>query len=772
MFRKCLILINIAFLLFLLSSASYSKENNCYSNLDNSQAQKIFNSIPKNITVEIKQSRNWYSNIFEILVEREKKENQFANNSVLKKKNKRRFVANVKAYYKDNIVCSHESRIRLHGDLKDHIQIIDGNFFTSLDVKLDEGNINGIVDFKLFIPETRKDPNYEILFTKFLSEIDILAPRTFLVDVKVNNLEKKMLFQEKVRKEMLEYNKRIEGPLLEGSERYMFTSLENNNPFFNSGLDNQVARITNSSWAKKSENHFRISNKALTELNKVYLKWIEEMTLGPVNISHYNLNEDVLSNNNNVGSKKLGVFSSLMYAAGARHGMSPHNRKFHWNSLGEYFEPVYYDGDIVIDEAISQMEMFNDKNYDYTIIDLENVKKAHIKIQNLDKDSLYKKFLASGGSLSKNEVELFFKKLSDNIMILKKYISNKNFAPEDIKNTLVKNYFDALRKTKTENKNLKVVYNNLNEGYSLCNIEDIKCEKINLEKEETLKLISDELEKDDTSYQYIGIKENLNKKNQNNSYKKLRIKNADFYHDENIEVKYSEDQNNLDIYQKTPLARAYFINGGLDEININFIGLKVNEFDKIQSSSINDYGLTGCLSFINIKFENDKIKGSNGACEDTINLINSSGEIKGIEITEAYSDALDLDFSKININDVYINNSKNDCADFSFGNYDINKFDLSNCGDKALSVGERSILTTNEINIKDSKMGIASKDGSIVKVIKNNSKNLEICLAAYNKKQEFFGGFIRVENFSCENSENNVEADKFSQIKTLNTIIK
>ena len=39
------------------------------------------------------------------------------------------------------------------------------------------------------------------------------------------------------------------------------------------------------------------------------------------------------------------------------------------------------------------MEMFNDKNYDFTIIDLENVKNAHIKIQNLDKDSLYKKFL-------------------------------------------------------------------------------------------------------------------------------------------------------------------------------------------------------------------------------------------------------------------------------------------------------------------------------------------------------------------------------------------
>ena len=772
MFRKCLILINIAFLLFLLSSASYSKENNCYSNLDNSQAQKIFNSIPKNITVEIKQSRNWYSNIFEILVEREKKENQFANNSVLKKKNKRRFVAAVKAHYENNIVCSHKSRVRLSGDLKDHIQIIDGNFFTSLDVKLDEGNINGIVDFKLLIPETRKNPNYEILFTKFLSEIDILAPRTFLLDVKVNNLEKKMLFQEKIRKEMLEHNKRVEGPLLEGSERYMFTFLENNNPFFNAGINNQVARITNSNWANKSENHFQISNKALTELNKVYLKWIDEMILGPINISHYNLNENILSNNNNTGSEKLGIFSSLMYAVGARHGMSPHNRKFHWNSLGEYFEPIYYDGDIEIEKAGNQMKMFSDKSYDFTIIELENVKAAQKKIENLEIDVLYNKFLESGGKLSRDEMELFFKKLSNNLIILQEYISNKNIVSKDIKNTLLNNYIDGLRKTKTKNKNLKIVYKSSNQDYLLCNIVDNKCEKKDLQKDEVLKLISDELIKNDTIYQYIGIKENLDKKNKNNNYRKLRIKNSDFYYDENIVIEYNENQDNLNIYQKSPLARAYFINGELNKININFIGLEINEFDKMQSSSINNYGLTGCLSFINIEFKNVKIKGSKGACEDTINLINSIGQIKQIEITEAFSDALDLDFSKINIDNIFINKSKNDCADFSFGNYNINQFNLSNCGDKALSVGERSVLTTNEINIKDSKMGIASKDGSIVKVIKNNSQNLEVCLAAYNKKQEFFGGFIKVDNFFCENSQTNVETDQFSQIKTLNTIIK
>ena len=205
----------------------------------------------------------------------------------------------------------------------------------------------------------------------------------------------------------------------------MFTFLEDNNPFFNAGINNQVARITNSNWAKKSENHFQISNKALTELNKVYLKWIDEMILGPINISHYNLNENILSNNNDTGSEKLGIFSSLMYAVGARHGMSPHNRKFHWNSLGEYFEPIYYDGDIEIDQAASQMKMFSDKSYDFTIIKLENVKTAQKKIKNLEIGVLYDKFLESGGKLSKDEMELFFKKLSNNLIILEEYISNK-----------------------------------------------------------------------------------------------------------------------------------------------------------------------------------------------------------------------------------------------------------------------------------------------------------------------------------------------------------
>ena len=46
-----------------------------------------------------------------------------------------------------------------------------------------------------------------------------------------------------------------------------------------------------------------------------------------------------------------------------------------------------------------------------------------------------------------------------------------------------------------------------------------------------------------------------------------------------------------------------------------------------------------------------------------------------------------------------------------------------------------------------------------------------MCLAAYNKKQEFFGGFIKVDNYLCENSKKSIEKDQFSQIKALDTTI-
>ena len=448
--------------------------------------------------------------------------------------------------------------------------------------------------------------------------------------------------------------------------------------------------------------------------------------------------------------------------------MSPHNRKFYWNSVREYFEPIYYDGDITINQATNHLDMFNDDKISFTTIKSNNVDKAIKKIEKLDKEKLYKKFKKFGGKLTEEEIVNFFTKLLDNLIILQNYILKKDFVSNEINDIILENYYNFLVKTKTKTDNIKAVFTNLNEEYLVCDLLNQNCNKVELEKEEISELIADELIKNNSIYQYIGIIEKFENRKEKESYKNIKIKNSNLYYDENIKIEYNEDQNILNIYQNSSDARAYFLNGNLNNININFIGLNPNKDIEKQPAHINDNGLTGCLSFININFDEVQIKGSKGACEDTINLVNSKGKINKIEIEDAFGDALDLDFSNIKVKDILVNKSKNDCADFSYGDYMIEKFNLNNCGDKALSVGERSILNTKEINIQNSKMGIASKDGSIVNIKKNNSNNLEICLVAYNKKQEFFGGFIKVDDFLCENSKRKIEIDQFSQIKTLN----
>ena len=59
--------------------------------------------------------------------------------------------------------------------------------------------------------------------TELLRQLGFLAPRTEFIKVQMNDTNIKMLFQEKITKELLEYNYRREGPILEGDEKYMWS---------------------------------------------------------------------------------------------------------------------------------------------------------------------------------------------------------------------------------------------------------------------------------------------------------------------------------------------------------------------------------------------------------------------------------------------------------------------------------------------------------------------------------------------------------------------
>jgi hypothetical protein len=118
----------------------------------------------------------------------------------------------------------------------------------------------------------------------------------------------------------------------------------------------------------------------------------------------------------------------------------------------------------------------------------------------------------------------------------------------------------------------------------------------------------------------------------------------------------------------------------------------------------------------------------------------------------ASSDALDLDFSKLNIKNINIENALNDCSDFSYGKYQVELAILKNCGDKSVSVGEKSNLKIKNLIANNTFIGIASKDSSNIfleegKIFNNKS----YCLSTYKKKQEFDGGTIIYKTLYCDN---------------------
>ena len=200
---------------------------------------------------------------------------------------------------------------------------------------------------------------------------------------------------------------------------------------------------------------------------------------------------------------------------------------------------------------------------------------------------------------------------------------------------------------------------------------------------------------------------------------------------------------------------------------MNNVGLKdvINNFDISNN-------LTGCLSFYEIEFKLINIESVNSSCEDSVNIIRSSGTINNIKIDNSASDGLDIDFSNLAIKEIKVSSAINDCVDFSSGTYILGILDLKKCGDKALSVGEKSFLELEEINVNHSNIGVASKDSSIVNLKTGNLKNSKICLSAYNKKQEYDGGFININNLNCVNYLKKADADVYSKILLNNKNIK
>jgi len=238
------------------------------------------------------------------------------------------------------------------------------------------------------------------------------------------------------------------------------------------------------------------------------------------------------------------------------------------------------------------------------------------------------------------------------------------------------------------------------------------------------------------------------------NFKKLSSINANILldTDENKFFYVDNDTLNLNIELKENKKGNVILIGNFNpKIKIFLKDNRSIEYLNKNKDWIDNY-ITGCLTFLDSKFNGGEIIIEDSKCEDSLNIIRSSGTINKIKIKNSYSDGADFDFSKLKIKDILVENSYNDCADFSYGDYIVSKATFVNCGDKAMSVGEKSKLKLKNFTIDKTLIGIVSKDSSEVSILNGEiNNNQSFCLGSYNKKQEFDGGYLEYSDINCDN---------------------
>ena len=689
----------------------------------------------QHIDIKIIKSKKWALNGIKLVLDKEENINP---------KWKRKFSADVTVTYPFG-TCMHRADLRQSGDWKDHIEFHNGKLRQSLDVELATGNIANAVEFKLFLPKTRLGNN-ETLATLILRKLNILSPKTFLINVSVNGVEGTYLFQEKESKELLEAMGRREGPMFEGDEELLW-SFEDFGNFELEAVSG--VRLVNDKWARRGESSALMALNAFQELQVNYLTHAATISGDRQDLHYLNPNQRITN------TPTWPEYHAMIAAFWGVHSLRPHNRKFYWNALASEFEPLYYDGNVQF-EAINPSGLFNAPSDFALFLDhLKLVDFASLKadVLNMQGDEFWAEF-ALLAKLTIDEAKIFAQPKLDqvinNLDALSAFISETP-QPElvDISYGTARDQFFQRTNELGVEQLLVTPKSNALSGFIFECVGNSGCGLPMLDVEKAMKLISDQK----YNRERVVVIPAGDFKSDRGAHIETVTEVATIRHSLEARVIYDRATRHLELVQSE--ADDWFLvrNVGLKNVTIALIGMEPEPGKTVAKQRFNEFGLTGCLTFYNVTFENVDVSVSHGACEDSVNLVSSSGTIGNISVEAAFADAIDLDFSEVQIGRVFANLAGNDCLDVSGGIYTFYEAILSDCSDKGISVGENSKMVGKEVIINTAFIGVSSKDYSLLKVEELAIQNVSTCLEAFQKKEEFGGATINIATENCDRSK-------------------
>ena len=187
-------------------------------------------------------------------------------------------------------------------------------------------------------------------------------------------------------------------------------------------------------------------------------------------------------------------------------------------------------------------------------------------------------------------------------------------------------------------------------------------------------------------------------------------------------------------------------------------------FEKKFFDNSNEFIIMGSINFHNTYVNIQKVLFENISSEDALNIINSEFSINDIQFKNNNSDSIDFDFSNGSLEKAEFYNIGNDAIDLSGSKASIKDINFYEVNDKLISIGENSDVKIFNINANQSYVGIASKDGSIVKANKIKMENVNFPFLSFNKKFEYEIANLFIENIDLKNYTKKWLKDENSKI--------
>ena len=681
------------------------------------------------IKIVIPNNRGWTKDLMTLYTNK---------NKFIFARSKKRFKGYILFSNSEKFLCKYDIAIRVSGDQKDHIIYSNNNFFSSLDIHMKTGNVDGIVKFKLFLPHTRNHDS-EIISAHILSKLGFLSPRTRYVDVSINDKKIKMIMQEKASKEFLEFNKLRESSIVGIYDEEMWKS---RNIYKQDSLGLIFPRIINDKWSNKGLVNRQISLSAMNKFSNIIY---ESLTRDKHDIDSFS--DKLLSNNIENHREKLTTFRTILIAMGSSHALYNHNRRFYYDPLFNNFNPIYYDGNSMIADNYILKNDNNFNIYEYKFLREITIKDLNLSeklINSIDKNQLKKDLDKLDVYLNTEEIERIISNLILNINHMKNLIK-----PNEYKISYINNLY---KKYNLENKIGFIKYKP-NRGFQLCNSKAENCIDYILSDDDFKSLFRSKLNIDNLDYLFIVDNPKIDNVNLNNSIFSTNLNKHiefdDLYYLGSPQIILQKEKKIIEITTSGNLDKVIIANNILQDWKI-ILNSDEKSSDYQNESRFDSNLLTSTLTIVDSFLDGVSIVINGGVLEDSLNIIRGNGFIKNISVNNSYQDAIDFDFSNLLIEEINVNKSGNDCLDLSSGEYFFKNVNLNGCGDKGISTGENSKVIVEKLFIKDSNIGLVSKDSSELIVKKGMIQDSEICSSAYRKKQEFKGGIISYPNYICD----------------------